>query len=208
MNKIESRFQDLPNCEIRTNEQGKEVITFDAIQYGKWSEVLGGWFRERIQQDAADHLLNSSDVYSVINHDNNMILGRQSNGRLTLKRDGNNIVAEVTPNDELSYVKDLKINIKDKNIQGASFRFTVAEDGEIWDRSKPIWERTITKFGGLYEVGPVTDPAYRSKSVKLEKRDFDSLTEIEKQEDEKRKQEIIQETENLNDELTLIKLIL
>lgn len=165
---------DGASFEVRADGD-KEVIRFNAIQYDKWSEVLGGFFRERIEPGAFDHLLYR-DIYSVVNHDNNQILGRASNNRLTLKREGNNIVAEVHPPADLSYVKDLKVNIAERNIVGASFRFTVDKDGETWDTSKDIYERTITRASGLFEVGPVTNPAYKGDSVTITKRDVDDQT--------------------------------
>lgn len=196
MDKIESRFLDAGkiNCEVREkDENGKELIRFDPIQYNVWSEVLGGFFREIIEPGAADHLLNSGEVYSVINHDNNLILGRQSNNRLKLERAGDKIIATVDPPDGLSYVNDLKINIREKNIIGASYRFTVNPEDETWDTSKDIYERRIKKFSGLFEVGPVTNPAYRGNGTRLEKRDVDQLNYDHQA-----------ETENLNDEVTCI----
>lgn len=176
MAQFESRLLGDTSIEVRAAGD-KEVIRFNAIQYDKWSETLGGFFRERIVPGAADHLLDG-DVYSVINHDNNQILGRTSNNRLSLKREGNNVVAEVAPPAELSYVKDLKVNIAERNIVGASFRFTVDPEGETWDTTKEIYERTITKFSGLYEVGPVTNPAYKGDSVTITKRDVDDKTTL------------------------------
>lgn len=195
MDKMECRFLDAGaiNCELRAmGEGGKEVITFNAIQYGVWSEVLGGFFREKIEPGAADHLIDSGEVYSVINHDNNLILGRQSNNRLKLERVGDNIVATVDPPDGLTYANDLKINVRERNILGASFRFTVDPEDEEWDTTKDIYERRIKKFSGLYEVGPVTNPAYRSNSTKIEKRDIDGGS-----------YNHIQDTSRLNDELAL-----
>jgi phage head maturation protease len=57
--------------------------------------------------------------------------------------------------------------LKRKNVRGASFSFDVDKEGEIITiDEKDNWHREITK-ATLYEIGPVTNPAYESTEVSL-----------------------------------------
>ena len=53
------------------------------------------------------------------------------------------------------------------DIDGSSFAFVVADDGEAWtpgQNGEPP-TREITKIGALMDVSPVTHPAYESTSA-------------------------------------------
>ena len=60
---------------------------------------------------------------------------------------------------ETSYGKDLAINMKNGNINQSSFAFTVGSDE--WSTDEDGNDvRTITSIDKLYDVSPVTYPAY------------------------------------------------
>jgi hypothetical protein len=60
---------------------------------------------------------------------------------------------------ETSYGKDLAINMKNGNINQSSFAFTVGSDE--WSTDEDGNDiRTITSIEKLYDVSPVTYPAY------------------------------------------------
>jgi len=55
--------------------------------------------------------------------------------------------------------------VRRKDISGCSFSFIVAEeDIKTFDDGRPM-ERTIVKIGKLFDVGPVTWPAYKETTV-------------------------------------------
>jgi uncharacterized protein len=60
---------------------------------------------------------------------------------------------------------DVAANHKADNISGSSFSFRIGD--ESWTRENGGDIRTITKIETLYDVGPVTFPAYRSASSRL-----------------------------------------
>jgi HK97 family phage prohead protease len=69
---------------------------------------------------------------------------------------------------ETSYANDLLTSLKRGDIAEQSFAFTVAEDEwKDMDDSKKMTVRTITKVSRLYDVSPVTYPAYPDTSVAL-----------------------------------------
>lgn len=108
-----------------------------------------------------DDVLND-DVRGLFNHDPNFILGRSSAGTLSLSVDERglryDIVAPDTPT-----ICDLVLSpMLRGDINQSSFAFRVARDGESWyEDDEGIVIREITRISRLYDVSPVTYPAYQ-----------------------------------------------
>ena len=99
------------------------------------------------------------------NHDDRYPLARQSAGTLRLQEDPQGLHAEIKLNPEIGYHRDLWHAIKDGTVKGMSFRFSVPDGGEQYKRgSIGRARRTLTEVI-LYEVGPVTFPAYEATSI-------------------------------------------
>jgi HK97 family phage prohead protease len=62
----------------------------------------------------------------------------------------------------------LKESIKRGDLDGMSFRFTVAPDGEEWSDDRE--QRTITRVSSLADICLATYPAYPAASVELRTR--------------------------------------
>jgi HK97 family phage prohead protease len=62
-------------------------------------------------------------------------------------------------------------------VDGMSFRFSVPQGGDTWDRSGDVDRRTITR-ATVYEVGPVVFPAYDATSVGVRSADLASLFDL------------------------------
>ena len=119
------------------------------------SEDLGG-FREIIAPGAFDDVLEN-DVRALINHDGNLILARTTSGTLALSTDEKGLRYEFEI-PESSYGKDLAVSMKRGDITQSSFAFTVADDS--WETRDGMDVRTINKVKRLFDVSPVTYPAY------------------------------------------------
>lgn len=146
-------------------EEGADVpiIRGHAAVFDKLSENLGG-FRERIAPGAFDSVLED-DVRALFNHDGNLILGRTRAGTLRLFLDDVGLGYELTPPDTQAG-RDLMTSIKRGDVSQSSFAFRVAAGGDSWDEDEDgVIIRTITKFGRLFDVSPVTFPAYPDTSV-------------------------------------------
>ena len=65
---------------------------------------------------------------------------------------------------------DVKEEVRRKDITGCSFSFTVLEDDWKYPEEGSI-ERTIIKIKELFDVGPVTYPAYPDTSVAVRSMD-------------------------------------
>src|SRR5690606_41061588 len=61
-----------------------------------------------------------------------------------------------------SYGRDLIVNLQRRNVKGSSFTFIVPQGGDRWwEDENGVVHREIRELI-LYEIGPVTDPAYLS----------------------------------------------
>ncbi|MEG3640671.1 HK97 family phage prohead protease [Magnetococcus sp. PR-3] len=148
---------------VEERGDGKKMIRGHAAVFNKLSENLGG-FREQIAPGAFDDVLND-DVRALINHDGNLILGRTVSGTLRINQDANGLSYELDPPDT-QYARDLLVSLLRGDITQSSFAFTV--DEEDWDEDgdgRVI--RTIQKVKRLYDVSPVTYPAYPDATVGL-----------------------------------------
>lgn len=169
--------------EVRAQQEENQpthIIGYGSV-FDSRSEVLWG-FREIIKPGAFDDVLKD-DVRGLFNHDPNFILGRSSAGTLSLSVDARglqyNIVAP-----ETQTIRDLVISPMQRgDINQSSFSFRVARDGEDWYQDEQgIVIREITKVSRLFDVSPVTYPAYqeadsavRSMKAWQEARDSGSL---------------------------------
>lgn len=117
---------------------------------------IGGYFEEMIAPGAFASSIQSDDVRALFNHDSNYVLGRRSNGSLSLREDEKGLLFEVTP-PETSWARDLLLSIERGDISQMSFGF-IAKRQE-WDESGEIAKRTLLEVE-LVEVSPVTFPAY------------------------------------------------
>lgn len=151
-NSMEKR---LFNIETRMEEGETMNVVGHASVYNTMSEDLGG-FREIIAPGAFDDVLEN-DVRALINHDGNLILARTTSGTLKLSTDEKGLKYEFDM-PETSYGKDLAISMKRGDVTQSSFAFTVENDN--WETKDGMDVRTITKVKRLFDVSPVTYPAY------------------------------------------------
>ena len=149
---IENRFE--------TKEDGQEVVIGYGCIFNSRSENLGGFYEFISPTAISEETIEKSDTRALINHNQDLILARQSAGNLKLSIDEKGLKYEFEIPDGLSYGKDLAINMKNGNINQSSFAFTVAEDE--WSTDEEGNDiRTITSIDRLYDVSPVTYPAYK-----------------------------------------------
>lgn len=149
---------------IRKNDDSLPKVEGYAAVFNSDSEDMG--FIERIAPGAFKKALKTSDTRALFNHDSNIILGRTSAGTLELKEDKKGLFMSIIPPDT-QLIRDMVLApIERGDITQQSFGFTVKADKwkEI-DGKTPI--RTITEIGELFDVSPVTFPAYPDTDVAL-----------------------------------------
>lgn len=144
-------------------EERPKIAGYAAV-FNRTSENLGG-FVERIEPGAFAGAIEQSDVRALINHDSNLILGRNTAGTLTLFEDEIGLGYVIDPPD-VSYANDLLTSLARGDVNQSSFGFTVeADQWEQADEERGLPVRVITRVKQLYDVSPVTFPAYSQTSV-------------------------------------------
>jgi len=165
--------------EIRTEkrEEGQTpLIVGHAAVFNRLSDgLIWGYFREKIAPGAFKDCLDQ-DVRALFNHEASLILGRTKSKTLEIKEDDKGLHYTIDPPDT-SAGRDLLVSMDRGDITQSSFAFTVAEDH--WDEINGETVRTIIKVEKLYDVSPVTYPAYEASEVGL--RSFEAYIEGKKE---------------------------
>jgi HK97 family phage prohead protease len=172
----ESRFLSA-SVELRATAESEATpkVRGYAAKFDSASENLGSdqyQFREIIKQGAFDDVLND-DVRALFNHESSAILARSKNGEGSLKIGTDDIglwYEFEAPDTQVG--RDLVTSLKRGDVDQSSFSFTVDKDGQDWRESKEgdgptMITRTITKIKRLFDVSPVTYPAYPDATVAL-----------------------------------------
>ena len=160
MSNIERRYHIGQNVEIRS-EGDKKVVRGYAAVFNSNSQDLGG-FIERIAPTFFDSVL-TDDVRVLKNHDSHYVLGRTTAGTARIFKDERGLVFEYD-DPGTTYSNDLSISISRGDISQCSFGFVVGKD-EWTKRKDGVIERILLECQALYDVGPVTYPAYTDTSV-------------------------------------------
>ena len=153
------------NVELRVMEvraaEGERRISGYAATFNDVTDL--GYFREQIATGAFDGRTDD-DVRLLINH-TGVPLARTTNGtlRLSVDDDGLRYEAELADTQE---GRDLYTLIQRGDISQSSFAFSIED--EAWDNKANL--RTVLKVGRLYDVSPVTYPAYATTTVSARSR--------------------------------------
>lgn len=139
--------------------------TLSAELWGFREEVAPGAFSQTIEQD---------DVRALFNHDPNFVLGRNTAKTLRLSEDDKGLLYEIDPPDT-QFARDLMVSIERGDITQNSFSFSVLPDGQEWrEDGNGTLIRTLTHVK-LYDISPVTFPAYPSTDVSLRSAEAEAL---------------------------------
>ena len=160
MDKIEKRAALVMAAESGDGASDQTAISGYAARFNSMSEDLGGFF-EIIEPGAFASAVKKSDVRALLNHDPSKLLGR-TGVNLNIEERADGLYMEITPVDLPIYWEVLGY-IKAGLITQQSFGFTVGEDR--WERKDGKDLRIIKSIDRLYDVSPVTYPAYPETSV-------------------------------------------
>src|SRR3990167_3100953 len=136
------------------------VIRGHAAVFNQLSDDLGG-FREQIAPGAFANSIKSRDVRALLNHNSDMVLVRLGAGTLRLAEDEQGLSIEIDP-PGTTFAADLLVSMQRGDIDQMSFGFVTISDQ--WLKVDGEWVRTLLEVD-LYEVSPVTFPAYPQTSV-------------------------------------------
>lgn len=157
-------LRTLAVSELRADDDGgKPKLRGYAAVFNRWSEDLG-WFRERIAPGAFAGVIGD-DVRALFNHDSNYVLGRTKAGTLRMVEDERGLLVEIDAPTDGPLVGLVVNPIRRGDINQMSFAFSMDGGAEEWDYSKELPERTLKRIGRMYDVSPVTYPAYADTSI-------------------------------------------
>jgi HK97 family phage prohead protease len=143
-------------CEYRESDGANPMIAGHAAVFDTPTDI-GGWFTEVIAKGAFKAAIKRDDVRALWNHNEDYVLGRTPK-TLRLTEDEKGLAVEIdAPQTQL--IKDMVLTPMQRgDVNQMSFAFQVTK--EQWDQSDPKnLVRTIQEVK-LYDVSPVTFPAY------------------------------------------------
>lgn len=152
----------LTHAEIR-QEGEAQIIEGVAVVYNQLSEPIGGYFREFFAPGSLTKTLaENRAIKSLWNHNTDYVLGSQKSGTLQLRdaEDGLHFMCKLP---DTQWARDFAQSIKRGDVDQCSFLFDSVRDkwavGSDGMRTREVLEAR------LYEVSPVTFPAYTQTSV-------------------------------------------
>ncbi|MCR9252284.1 MAG: HK97 family phage prohead protease [bacterium] len=165
MKEKERRYFKTP-VEVRADGDKEGLVEGVAAVVEQVTDLY--FYEEKIARGAFDDVLGD-DVVALKNHDPNFVLARTSSGTLELFiTDGGDLGYRYNTPMGRQHAVDLLDEIRTGDVSQSSFAFTIKE--ETWEfatRENGLEKdrRTIKKFERLYDVSPVTYPAYSETSV-------------------------------------------
>ncbi|MFF9129126.1 HK97 family phage prohead protease [Streptomyces sp. NPDC014806] len=156
--------------------EGEERFAGYAAKFNSRTAIgnpLRWGFYEEIAPGAFSKTLAEGDARFLIDHDSYYVVSRVSAGTLTLAEDDIGLPVDSALDTELSYVRDLKANLRNGNITGMSFGFYVVKDEwnteelEVEGADPVTVDVRVIREVRLIEVSAVTFPAYTETEAEL-----------------------------------------
>jgi HK97 family phage prohead protease len=127
---------------------------------------------ERIMPGAFDRILREGrDCRGLFNHDPDNLLGRVAAGTMRLGVDTTGLKYEINMPDTMC-ARDVVTSIKRGDLSGSSFSFTAMD--VTWREQGQVTIREIRDCD-VYDVGPVTFPAYTGSTVHIRAADAQAV---------------------------------
>lgn len=165
----ERRFVSAKEFRVDGSAAEARKLVGHAALFDSASQDLGG-FTEIIARGAFAEAIPRSDIRALFNHDPNFVLGRKKAGTLNVREDELGLLTETSPPD-VAWARDLLVSIERGDIDQMSFAFIVAKGGDEWVITDDSCTRTITKFEEIFDISPVTYPAYTDTSIAVRSRE-------------------------------------
>ena len=164
---IERRFLEI---EVRAAGEGEApVISGMAAVYNR-ETVIGDLFREVIRPGAFRRILSENpDVIGAPNHNWDTVLGRTIAGTLKLEdRENDGLYYSIQVNKNDQEAMNFYSRVQRGDIRHSSFAFTVRK--ELWTNPQNPTDlplRAVLEVEKLYDVSPVTFPAYPTTTASV-----------------------------------------
>jgi HK97 family phage prohead protease len=166
------RYRNVPSerADIHMTTRAKgdsRIVGYAAVYYDGTAETeydMGWGVRERIMPGAFDETLEAKDdIRALFNHDPSLLLGRTTAETLKLWSDDRGLGYEIRAG-ATNVARDVIQHIERGDLTGSSFSFRLLDDEWHHEDGGDIVEIKRTK---LYDVGPVTYPAYEATETSV-----------------------------------------
>jgi HK97 family phage prohead protease len=165
--------------EFRFDAESRQITGHGAV-FNTETKIWDNFY-ETIDPGFFDDVLGD-DVRALFNHNSNLVLGRTKSGTLQLSVDEKGLKYVIPEMPNTTTGNDLLELISRGDISQSSFSFSVKEDK--WEKRGDGSElRTLLKCQKLYDVAPVTFPAYPTADVA--KRSHDDFEKTQQEADHK-----------------------
>lgn len=145
---------------------GKRKLVGHAAVFNQ-EAVIAGLFREVIRPGAFAKTIQEADIRALWNHEPSIVMGRKKAGTLEISEDNIGLLTGFFPPDTPLHNSHME-SVRRGDVDQMSIMFEVVK--ENWLRSETTDQldlREITEVR-LYEVSPVTFPAYTGTDISVE----------------------------------------
>lgn len=157
------------------SEEESRTIEGYFLKFNVLSRVLNGWFKEKIDPAAFEGMdLNAMDIVCLFNHNYDIVFGRTLAKTLELGYDevGGWFKCDVP---ETTDGNNLLVSVRRGDIRHCSFSFNMRDWSWIEDKDEGDI-RIVERFSDIYDLGPVTNPAYLQTTVDARSFDQDKVS--------------------------------
>lgn len=169
----EIEYRSLDLVELRVSQQGK--LAGYAAVFNQYSLPNGMWI-EIIRPGAFSKSIKDKDIRALWNHDDSEVLGRTGNGTLKLLEDAHGLAVEIDPS-KTAIAQDRVETIRRGDVNQMSIGFVTIQDLWTVKGKDGIDTRELLEID-LWEVSPVTFPAYPQTSIALRSMRYPGLAQV------------------------------
>lgn len=171
--KLEKRTGYFPSKfrAIESDDQEKLFLEGYFIRYGQETKLWDGVYEE-VKKGAASKSLKENDIRCLFNHDTGSVLGRTSNGTLTLTEDNDGIYGKVEINRNDPEAMSVYAKVQRGDIDGCSFGFYINQESS---ENREDGMKFYLEEVDVFEVSCVTFPAYPQTDIAARFKDVEQI---------------------------------
>ena len=159
----ELRYLSFDNWELREDGDKPPRLVGYASVFNQEAEIFGLW-REMVAPGAFKKTIAENDIRALWNHNTDLVLGRNKAKTLQLSEDKHGLNAEITPPDTQAG-RDAVTSINRGDVSQMSIAFqTIKQEWQEPENKKDLPLRILKEIK-LFEVSPVTFPAFESTNI-------------------------------------------
>jgi HK97 family phage prohead protease len=159
----ELRFIPFEDFELREETNKPPRLIGYASVFGKKADIFGLWL-EQVAQGAFKKTIKENDIRALWNHNTDLVLGRNKAGTLALSEDEKGLKAEIIPPDTQAG-RDAMTSIRRGDVSQMSISFQAIKQEWFYPENKTEMPVRTIKEAKLFEVSPVTFPAFEATSI-------------------------------------------